>query len=74
MENKRNNLDLSILMLLQTDRKLIEAMSFFECCVIQCISKNQVLKLSDPYPLQSTWGSISQKKSERAFNTEIKIK
>lgn len=61
-------------MLLQTDRKLIEVMSLFESCVVQFISKNQVLKLSDTCPLQSTWGAISQNKSERAFNTGIKIK
>lgn len=46
-------------MLLQTDRKLTEAMSLFESCVIQSISQNQVMKLSDICP------------TERAFKTEI---
>lgn len=30
--------------------------------------------LSDTSPLQATWDAVSQNKSERAFNIEIKIK
>lgn len=62
MENQKNSLVLSTFLLLQTDRKLIEVMSLFGICVIQSISENQVMKLSDICL------------TERAFKTEINIK
>lgn len=62
MENKRKNLVLSTFRLFLADRKLIEVMSLFEGCVIQSISENQLMKLSDICL------------SERAFKTKINIK